>query len=84
MEKVPRPWVADRMAVEYPNISARGTRAVMILKAFLGAISSIFSLSEVQVIDDFAGKIVGNGHFDGHDGFEQDRSGFLERIAHGF
>jgi len=30
MEKVPLPWLADLMAVEYPNIFASGTTALKI------------------------------------------------------
>ena len=33
MLKVPRPWVAERRAVEYPNILASGTTAEIVENA---------------------------------------------------
>ena len=76
---VARPWLIERMDVEYWNISASGTSAVTTLPEIGIFHADDLAAAAIQVADDVAVIVLRRHHLDLHDRLEDD--GLRLRIA---
>ena len=70
---VARPWLIERMDVEYRNISASGTSAVTTLPDDRILHADDLAATAIQVADDVAVVILRRHDLDLHDRLEEDR-----------
>ena len=78
MVNVARPWVLDLKSVAYPNMVASGTSAETTWKPVRASIPRTRPLRELRSPHYIADEVRGGHHFDIHQGFEQNASGFFQ------